>query len=89
MSKHSHSHFIFPFWVVTVVRCEHRRFFPPIFRGALEECTAESRAFAPLLQLIILNSPKIDLKRCTTFVETVHCFHTSQNFGGAEAPPAP
>ena len=62
---------------LVVPSSDHRRFFPPMFRGALEECTAENRAFAPLLLLIILNSPKIDLKRCTTFVETVHCFQTS------------
>ena len=64
----------------------HRRFFPPIFRGALEDCTAETRKCVALLQLITLKSHRIDLKRCTTFVETVHCFRSSRNFGGGLKP---
>ena len=50
----------------------HRRFFPLIFRGALDECTVESSKFLSLLQLITLKPLTIGLKRCTTFVGTVH-----------------
>ena len=65
---------------ISILPFIHRHFFSPIFRGALKECTAESRSFVALLQLIVLNCPKIDLKRCPTFVETVHCFYTSEIF---------